>query len=161
EFGGLEMIGTPGDKGYYGIALRKGDAALANELNAALKTLIENGELRRLYEKYDLWNDDQEELKSPPVFDDDGDAEEGGWTPGRSLPLLAAGAWMTVKLSVLSFALAVALGLVIALMRLYGPAPLRALATAYVEFFRGIPVLLLLLFLYFALPNIGGAIGLE
>ena len=42
-------------------------------------------------------------------------------------------------------ALAVALGLVVATCRLYGPAPVRGLALAYVEFFRGIPLLLLLL----------------
>ena len=47
-----------------------------------------------------------------------------------------------------------ALGLPIALARLYGPAPLRWLAIGYVEFFRGIPVLLLLYFLYYGLPAI-------
>ncbi len=36
------------------------------------------------------------------------------------------------------------IGLPIALARLYGPLPLRWAATVYVEFFRGIPVLLLL-----------------
>jgi len=49
--------------------------------------------------------------------------------------------------------LAVALGMPIALMRLYGPAPVRWLAVVYVEFFRGIPVLLLLFFLYFVLGS--------
>ena len=38
-------------------------------------------------------------------------------------------------------------------MRLYGPTPLRWLAVVYVEFFRGIPVLLLLFFLYFVLGS--------
>ena len=49
--------------------------------------------------------------------------------------------------------LAVALGMPIALMRLYGPTPVRWLAVVYVEFFRGIPVLLLLFFLYFVLGS--------
>ena len=52
-------------------------------------------------------------------------------------------------------ALAVALGLVVATSRMYGPAPLRWAAVAYIEFFRGIPVLLLLYFLYYGLPEIG------
>jgi polar amino acid transport system substrate-binding protein len=38
---------------------------------------------------------------------------------------------------------------------------MKAAATSYIEFFRGIPVLLLLLFLYFALPGIFRSIGLE
>ena len=36
------------------------------------------------------------------------------------------------------------------------PVPLRWAATFYVEFFRGIPVLLLLFFIYYGLPGIGG-----
>jgi polar amino acid transport system substrate-binding protein len=46
------------------------------------------------------------------------------------------------------------LGLPIALLRLYGPAPLRCAAMVYIEFFRGVPVLLLLYFLYYGLPVI-------
>jgi polar amino acid transport system substrate-binding protein len=53
-----------------------------------------------------------------------------------------------------------AIGLPIALLRLYGPPPLNWLAIAYVEFFRGIPILLLLVFLYFGLPQIGEAYDL-
>ncbi len=39
---------------------------------------------------------------------------------------------------------------------MYGPAPVRSLATVYIEFFRGIPVLLLLYFLYYGLPKLIG-----
>jgi polar amino acid transport system substrate-binding protein len=56
--------------------------------------------------------------------------------------------------------LAVLLGLPIALTRLYGPAPLRLLAILYVEFFRGIPVLLLLYFLYYGLASLTPALQL-
>lgn len=71
------------------------------------------------------------------------------WPFSRYFPYLLEGAGFTVLITVLSMILAVCLGLPIAVMRLYGSAPLRWLATAYVEFFRGIPVLLLLFFLYF------------
>jgi polar amino acid transport system substrate-binding protein len=76
------------------------------------------------------------------------------WTPDRYLPLLLQGAGMTIYITVLGFLLAMALGLPIALTRLYAPAPFRWLATIYVEFFRGIPVLLLVWFLYFGLPAV-------
>ena len=49
-----------------------------------------------------------------------------------------------------------AIALAIATARLYAPLPVRWLAIAYVEFFRGIPVLLLLYFLYFSLPFVIG-----
>jgi polar amino acid transport system substrate-binding protein len=57
--------------------------------------------------------------------------------------------------------LAIVLGLPIAMSRLYGPWPLRAAATVYVEFFRGIPELLLLIFLYYSLPEVGQCLGLP
>jgi polar amino acid transport system substrate-binding protein len=63
---------------------------------------------------------------------------------------------MTVRLSFTSFALAIVLGLVIASVRLYGPVLLQAAAIAYIEFFRGIPVLFLLFAMYYTLPAVGG-----
>jgi polar amino acid transport system substrate-binding protein len=164
EFNSLKLVGEPSEKGYYAIAVRKKDEALWKDLDQALRRLIDSGELKGLYEKPDwnMWNEDQEELKNPPDFpDDDGPAESSGWTLKRYLPLLLRGAWMTIKISVLSMMLAVALGLVIATSRMYGPAPIRALAVSYIEFFRGIPVLLLLVFLYYALPSIFQSMGLE
>jgi polar amino acid transport system substrate-binding protein len=77
------------------------------------------------------------------------------WTFRQYTPLLLNAAWMTVKLTFTSMAVAMSIGLVVCLCRLYGPPPLRWLALVYVEFFRGIPLLLLLFFLYFGLANFG------
>src|SRR5207248_7110003 len=74
--------------------------------------------------------------------------------------LLARGAATTVFITVASMCLAIALGLLIALSRMYGPRPLRWIAVGYVEFFRGIPVLLLLYFLYYGLADLGRLYGL-
>ena len=68
---------------------------------------------------------------------------------------------MTVQLSVRSMLVAIAMGLPIALARLYGPRRCGWLATVYVEFFRGIPVLLLLYFLYYGLPAMAEYYGLP
>jgi His/Glu/Gln/Arg/opine family amino acid ABC transporter permease subunit len=61
----------------------------------------------------------------------------------------------TLQLMVVSFGLACALGLVIALLRISPLAPLRALARLYIGFFRGVPVLVILYWIYFALPEMG------
>jgi His/Glu/Gln/Arg/opine family amino acid ABC transporter permease subunit len=61
----------------------------------------------------------------------------------------------TLQLMVVSFALACALGLVVALLRISPLAPLRALARLYIGFFRGVPVLVILYWIYFALPEMG------
>jgi polar amino acid transport system substrate-binding protein len=82
-----------------------------------------------------------------------GDSTPHGWTAlAPYFSYLLGGAGLTVLISVLSMLVAVLLGMVIALLRLYGPAPLRWLALIYVEFFRGVPVLLLLVAIYYVLP---------
>jgi polar amino acid transport system substrate-binding protein len=62
---------------------------------------------------------------------------------------------MTVFLSCISFPLAILVGLMIALGRLYGRAWLRLPLTGYVEFLRGTPVMLQLYFIFFFLPEVG------
>jgi polar amino acid transport system permease protein len=58
----------------------------------------------------------------------------------------------TVLYTVCAFAFGFLLGLVIALMRLSPVAAYRALATVYVEFFRGVPALLVLIAFGYGIP---------
>jgi polar amino acid transport system permease protein len=61
----------------------------------------------------------------------------------------------TLRLMVVAFCLACALGLAIALLRISPLAPLRGFARLYIGFFRGVPVLVILYWIYFALPETG------
>src|SRR5262249_1629312 len=64
--------------------------------------------------------------------------------------------------SVVAMMLAIAYGLLLALSRMYGPKPLSWAATAYVELFRGTPVLLQLYVLYYGLmPMFREATGFD
>lgn len=150
----LRMAGAPLGAGYYAIAFRKEDEALAARFDAALERLLDSGQLQRIYEKWRIWNPDQAKLRSGEEFDNLLAQSARQWTLGRYFPLLLEGAWVTVTLTIQSMLLAMAIGLPLAMARLYGPLPLRLLATVYVEFFRGIPVLLLLYFLYYGLPAV-------
>ncbi|MGA2033543.1 MAG: ABC transporter substrate-binding protein/permease [Thermoguttaceae bacterium] len=151
----LKFVGKPLAPGFYAIAFRKDQEELAARFDAALERLIADGTLRGIYEKWRIWNDDQEQLARGSIKNVLQESNQN-WTLVRYLPWLLEGAAVTVELTILSMMLAMALGLPIAVSRLYGPAPLRWAATLYVEFFRGIPVLLLLYFLYFGLPVIAG-----
>jgi len=71
------------------------------------------------------------------------------------LPLLGKGALVTLELSVIAMAIAVTLGLLLALSRLYGPAPARGFSLAYVEFIRGTPLLVQLFLIFYGLPHAG------
>ena len=80
------------------------------------------------------------------------------WRPladPRVMRFFLVGALNTVKAASAAMVGAVALGMVLALGRLARAAPVRWLAGTWVEFFRGFPLLLLLLFLAFGLPRYG------
>ncbi|PTE08567.1 ectoine/hydroxyectoine ABC transporter permease subunit EhuC [Mesorhizobium helmanticense] len=71
------------------------------------------------------------------------------------LPGLLQGAVLTIEIALLGSLLAVVMGVLAALARMYGPAPLRWLATVYVEIFRGTSALVQLFWLFFVLPQFG------
>jgi polar amino acid transport system permease protein len=78
------------------------------------------------------------------------------WRPVfQSFDLLWQGLLLSLEISFLSLAIGMVVGLIAAFGRVYGPRPLRTLIVAYVEFVRNIPLLLIIYFVYFALPLLG------
>ena len=73
----------------------------------------------------------------------------------RALPLLVQGLAITLFLGITSFAAGAVLGLLLALARLSTRRWLRTLAVAYVSIFRGTPMLVQILLIYFGLPQLG------
>lgn len=69
---------------------------------------------------------------------------------------LAGGVGVTLALAVLSGVTSLAAGLVIALLRLYGPRWLRPVIIFYIDSMRAIPVLVVLVWTFFALPIVAG-----
>ncbi|MEK6738661.1 MAG: ABC transporter substrate-binding protein/permease [Planctomycetota bacterium] len=157
----LRLVGEPVGEGYYGIAVRKEDSALVGELNKIVAKLLRSGELKKIYSRWGLWNASQEKL-----FLHEGLLQKysenqpsiSGKAPSAVvtfLPTLLKGAMVTVGVSLLSMILAVSLGLLLTLMRLYGNKWLQGMAVAYIEIYRGTPLLIQLYILYYGLPNIG------
>ena len=70
-------------------------------------------------------------------------------------PLLLRGAAFTLGLTAVATVLGVALGIACARARTHGAAPVRALATAYVELIRNTPFIVQLFFIFFGLPSLG------
>lgn len=73
----------------------------------------------------------------------------------RALPLLLQGLVMTLFLGVVSFVLALVLGFLITLARLFGGPILRAVSVVYISVIRGTPILVQILIVYFGLPQVG------
>ena len=76
-------------------------------------------------------------------------------------PLLLKGAAFTLGLTGVATVLGLALGIACARARTHGPAPLRALATAYVELIRNTPFIVQLFFIFFGLPSLGLRLSSE
>ncbi|CDL84293.1 amino acid ABC transporter permease [Xenorhabdus szentirmaii] len=70
-------------------------------------------------------------------------------------PMLYAGLTFTIPLTLITFALGISLGFVVALIRLYGPKPLVAVVRFYVWLIRGTPLLVQLFLIFYALPSVG------
>lgn len=78
------------------------------------------------------------------------------WRPVfKNFDLLWQGLLLGLQISVFSLAIGCLIGIIGAFARVYGPRQVRVLVTAYVEFVRNIPLLLIIYFVYFALPLIG------
>lgn len=72
---------------------------------------------------------------------------------GQLFPdLITVALFNTVVYTLTGFAVGLVLGLVIALMRLSSVGPYRWLAMAYIEFFRGLPALLIFIFVGVGVP---------
>lgn len=73
----------------------------------------------------------------------------------RFLPEFLKGTAVTLELTAVGLGLGFALGMILALMRAYGPKGLRMLAIGYIELFRGTPLLVQLFLVYYGLPSLG------
>jgi len=69
---------------------------------------------------------------------------------------LAAATGTTFLLTVATMVIAVPCGIIVAVLRLYGYAPVRALATGYVELFRNLPLILVVYWAFYVLPILIG-----
>jgi len=68
-----------------------------------------------------------------------------------SASFIAQGLGMTLYVTIVAMALALTLGLAVGLLRLVKFAPIRIMATIYIDFFRGLPQLAFLIWLYFGI----------
>ena len=69
-------------------------------------------------------------------------------------PAFGQALFLTWKLTIVSFIPGVLLGMVVAVLRLFPLPPLRFVLSVYVEIFRNIPSVALLIFIVFALPDL-------
>lgn len=167
---GLRIVEQPIDTIRYGIAVAKGNVKLIEQINEAIFSLQRSGKLRKILERWNLWNgtmadylDDHRPMITPPTeYDEYIESLEPKLTWQERaerylsfMPLFAKAAGMTMTVSISSMGLAIFLGLILAVMRIYGPSPVRSAAITYIEVIRGTPLLIQLLIIFYGLPSLG------
>src|SRR4051794_10285810 len=148
--------------GHYVGVLATANSSLRDQISSALLAAMRDGSLERILRKWHVWNDDQPRLYARLLSGNAVSASSGAsdgrpssttrWQATRRyLPTLVRAAGVTLLLSCLSMAAAVALGVLIASGRVYGAAPVRLALTGYVELMRGTPILLQLFVIYYGI----------
>jgi polar amino acid transport system substrate-binding protein len=182
DFPRLREVGDPVAPGHYVIYVRRGEETLLRAINRAIVSLHRDGTLRRICERYGIWTDEQGSLAAIidqaeffGVVASNASAERVDQATGQAagapaetsagIPdvakllgyakLLGGAALLTISLAIVSFPLAVAIGVLVAIGRLYGAPWLRRPLGWYVEFLRGTPLMLQLYFIFYLLPEVG------
>ena len=179
----IKFVGPPIGELIYAVAVTKENKALLPKVNEAIVYLRDSGKLREIYDRWNLWspvmaaefNDYSPRTVEMTRYNEWGETHRPQLTFAKKLqryssmlPTFGQAAVLTLKVSITAMAIAIVFGLVLAIARVFAPKWLALVATAFVEFMRGTPLLIQLFFIFYGLPNIGitldrfwaGAIGL-
>lgn len=168
----LKMVGQPVGEISYGIALAPYSKDLQAKLNKGLEDIIHNGQLARILYS---WNLVDTRGTGPEALTD---TPHEAWNAYKAAqktnqdksfsafvkryaglaPTILHGAWITLLVSFVSMLIAVLVGALLVLGRLYGPKWIKLLSLGFIEIWRGTPLLIQLLFIFYGLPELGIAL---
>jgi polar amino acid transport system substrate-binding protein len=156
--GGFYIQPNPVATGHYVAVLARADTALRDSVNVILRARMRDGSLEKTFRAWHVWDDSQARYFARVLADTSArstvSTARSVKSVGAYLPALIRAGAITLVLSCLAMALAVALGIAVAAGRVYGPALVRAPLAVYVELIRGTPVLLQLFVLYYGLASV-------
>ncbi|MGX7202650.1 amino acid ABC transporter permease [Enterococcus plantarum] len=133
--------------GKYGFAVKKGkNPELIQMFNEGLAELKRTGEYDEIIGKY---------VKDGSTENKVDESTFVGMIQNNWKRLLS-GLWMTIQLTLISFILALIVGVLFGLFSASPSKTLRVISTIYVDIIRGIPLMVLAFFIYFGLPGILG-----
>ncbi|WP_087009106.1 ABC transporter permease subunit [Gulosibacter sp. 10] len=141
----LKIVTEPEPGADYGFAVLKGqNAELLEMFNEGLKNAQDSGVYQMIVDRY--LSIEEGEGSGTTFFD----------LLGASMPALMQGLLLTLLATALAIFFAMVLGIIFGILKLSGNIFLRMLAGAYVNIFRGTPVLVQAFFFYFGVPAVTG-----
>lgn len=159
---GLKVVSQLVTQEFYGIATAKNSPNL-ERINQGLTKILQDGTYAQIYRK---WLNAEPPQLPESAFeqeqDQQPDSQRGFWgTIVDSLPTLLGGALITLQLAAVSVVLGLIAGSLIGIARLSHVLPLRWAARAYIDFFRGTPLLVQIFMIYFGFPALIQEAGLN
>ena len=155
----------------FGIGLRKNDDELLRQVNTALESLTRDGTLKKIYTDWGIYNSataqafgdrDPINIENAPRYRDYLDSIRAERTVKERLnqywnyvPLLLRGALVTIEISAASMAIAIGLGLLLAVLRVFAPRAVSWTVISFIEVIRGTPLLIQLFIIFYGLPSVG------
>ena len=140
----------PGEKsGEYGFAVKKGaNPELIEMFNNGLAALVESGKYDEILNKY--FNSTEETSATTSTVDE---TTIIGLLKNNYGQLLS-GLGITVGLALLSFAIAIIIGVIFGMFAVSPVKSLRVIASVFVDVIRGIPLMIVAAFIFWGIPNL-------
>lgn len=151
----LKMVTKKENGGQYGFAVKKGqNKELLAKFNKGLKKLKENGQYNKILNRY--IDDEKDQKKATSTTSSKHDESTFLGLIANNWESLLVGLGKTLGLTFVSFAIATLIGVLFGLMNVSQSKILRFIATFYIDIIRGIPLLVLAMFIFIGLPNLTG-----
>ncbi|XJS11153.1 ABC transporter substrate-binding protein/permease [Aerococcaceae bacterium WGS1372] len=147
----LRFIGEQMEVADYGFAVQKGqNSDLVALFNQGLNNLKKSGEYDAVVAEYlgesEVEGSEEAVVSTNPFV-------RLIQTNGKAL---LNGLWTTLWVTLVSFAIAAVLGIIVGLMRTSGVGILTVVAQIYIDIMRGMPLIVLAFFIYFGIPQLTG-----
>ena len=155
---GIKVVEQLLTEEYYGIGTAKNSPNL-EAINKGLTTILGNGTYEQIYQKW--FNTKPPKLPDTVNFGGSTNPLQASNVILNALPNLLQGALVTLELTAFSVFLGMIGGSLIGIARLSTVAPLRWVTRAYIDFFRGTPLLVQIFMIYFGLPALLQGLGIN
>ncbi|HEL9635215.1 TPA: ABC transporter substrate-binding protein/permease [Streptococcus suis] len=140
----------PGEKsGEYGFAVKKGtNPELIEMFNNGMAALVQSGKYDEILNKY--FNSTEETSSTTSTVDE---TTIAGLLKNNYGQLLS-GLGITIGLALLSFAIAIVIGIIFGMFAVSPIKALRVTASVFVDVVRGIPLMIVAAFIFWGIPNL-------
>lgn len=159
---GIHLVGNLLTEDFYGIPTARNSPNLAL-INQGLSQILQNRTYQQIYQKW--FN-----AKPPALPETAPGIEQPSQTSNRgeaiatvvqAIPILLLGTWVTLQLAAISGLLGLVGGSLLGIARLSSRPWLRWLVRAYIDFFRGTPLIVQIFMIYFGIPAVVQELGLH